>query len=69
MEMSPSQEAASYADAQKLPSILWSPKIHYHVHKSPPLVQSIPPNPISTKHILIFSTHLCLVLPDGLFPS
>jgi hypothetical protein len=32
-------------------------------------IQSIPPHPISLRSILIVSTHLCLGLPGGLFPS
>jgi hypothetical protein len=37
MELSPSSEATNYVATQELPSILWNPKIHYRVHKSPPL--------------------------------
>jgi hypothetical protein len=70
MELNPSSEAANCAATQELPNILWNPKVHYLVHKSPPLVptlsqigsvHTIPSYPISA---LTLSTHLRLVLPS-----
>jgi hypothetical protein len=38
MELSPSQVATSCATTQELPNTVWNLEVHYHVHKSPPLV-------------------------------
>jgi hypothetical protein len=74
-ELSPSWEVASCMATQELPDILWNLKVHYHDHKSPPLVPILSQiNPVHTipsylRHTLILSTHLSLGLPNGLLPS
>ena len=35
MEQSPSLEANRFSSSQEIPSILWSPMVHYRVHKFP----------------------------------
>ena len=74
-EQSPSWEANRFSASQEIPRILWNPKVHYRIHKSPPSVpilsqiKSITPNHSSWRSILILSSHLSLGLPNGLFPS
>jgi hypothetical protein len=76
MEQSPSWEAKTSWATQEIPRILWNPKVHHRIHKSPPPVPILSqikpvyaPHPTSRRSILILSSHLCLGLPSGLLSS
>jgi hypothetical protein len=76
MDQSRSCVANRFSASQEIPNILWNPKVLYHIHKCPPSVSILSqldpvhtPHPTSSRSILIFSSHLCLRLPSGHFPS
>ena len=76
MDQSPSREANRFSAHQEIPRILWKPKFHCRIYKSPPpalfwakSIQSMPPYPSSWGSIIILSFHLYLGLPNGLFLS
>jgi hypothetical protein len=51
MELSPSGQVANHTATQELHKILRNPKIHYCVHKSPPLI------PIQNQNNTVHITH------------
>jgi len=73
MKQSPSWEANRFSASQEIPRILWNPKVWITALTSArhlsltwaSSIQSIPP----LRSILLFSSHLRLGLPSGLFPS
>ena len=76
MQQSLYWEANRFAASPEIPRILWNPKVHSRIHKSPPPVPNLSHiNPVHTttphflKIHLILSSHLRLGLPSGLFPQ
>jgi hypothetical protein len=64
MEMSPSWEASSSAAIQELSTILWNRKVHYRVHKSPPLVPIlIQIGPVYTNLSCLSKIHFNVIYP------
>jgi len=69
-------KANRFSASQEIPRILWNPKVHYRIHKCRPpvrILNQIDPVHTPKSHFLkihlILSSHLCLGLPSGLFPS
>jgi len=75
MEQSPSREAKCFSASQEVPRILWNPKVHCHIHKSPlPLSLLSHINPVHALHLtsvrsILLFFHIRLGLQSGLFPS
>jgi len=68
MKQSPSLGADSRPAGQNSLCLLWNARVHYCVHKGPPLDpilrQSTPSHPISLRSILIISSRECISLPS-----
>ena len=75
MEQNPSWEANVFT-AHQIPRILWNPRVHDRIHKSPPplrILSHIIPAYTPTTHFL--NIHIIIILPSilglpsGLFSS
>jgi len=68
---SPSWQAYSFSTSQEIPRILWNPNVLCLFHNSPTIVSNSEPDqpsPISSRSIVILSSHLLLGFPGGFFP-
>jgi hypothetical protein len=65
MEQSPSWEANWFEASQKIPRVLWNPKVHYRTHKCPPPVPILrQPNPVHTPTSHFPKIRLNIILPS-----
>jgi hypothetical protein len=65
MKQSPSWEANWFSASQKITHIFWNPKVHYRIHKWPPLVPILSQlDPIHTPTSHFLKIYLNIILPS-----
>ena len=60
MDQISSWEANRFSASQEIPRILWSPKVHYRIHKCPTLIQINPVNASPSHYLILSSIYACV---------
>jgi hypothetical protein len=68
MELGSSWEVVIWAATQEFHNILWNPKVHHRVHKSPPLIPLLSHiDPVNTIKFYLSKIYLNIILPTYIY--